>query len=63
MKANKTCFPSAVQVLCTGHLEENIWRYLTNKIGLDYKERTKIQFDLFGKHGPIACNSTNSFKN
>ena len=61
-KAIKTCFPSAVHVLCTRHLEENVRRYLTNKIGLDDNGRRKIQGDLFGKHGLIACNSVKSFE-
>jgi hypothetical protein len=42
LKGIKQCFPATVQVLCTRHLEENVRRYLTNKVGLDDKTRKTI---------------------
>ena len=47
LKAIKQCFPSAVQVLCTRHLEENVRRYPINKIGLDDKVRKTIISEIF----------------
>ena len=44
IKAIKTCFPSAVHVLCTRHLQEIVRRYLTNKISLDDKGRFRVTF-------------------
>ncbi len=62
LKAIKQCFPSAVQVLCTRHLQENVRRYLTNKIGLDDKLRKTIISEIFGKNGLISCNDAKSFE-
>ena len=62
LKAIKQCFPSAVQVLCTRHLEENVCRYLTNKIGLDNKLRKTIISEIFGKNGLISCNDAMNFE-
>jgi hypothetical protein len=62
LKAIKQCFPSAVQVLCTRHLEENVRRYLTNKIGLDDKVRKTIISEIFGTNGLISCNDARNFE-
>ena len=62
LKAIKQCFPAAVQVLCTRHLEENVRRYLTNKVGLDDKSRKTIISKIFGKNGLISCNSSKNFE-
>ena len=62
LKAIKQCFPATVQVLCTRHLEENVRRYLTNKVGLDDKSRTTIIRKTFGKNGLISCNSSENFE-
>ena len=61
-KAIKQCFSSAVHVLCTRHLEENVRRYLTNAIGLDKKSRETIVSAIFGKRGLVACNSNKTFE-
>ena len=62
LKAIKQCFPSAVQVLCTRHLEENVRRYLTNKIGLDDNLRKKIIAQIFGSNGLISCKDAKNFE-
>ncbi|CAB3977879.1 Hypothetical predicted protein [Paramuricea clavata] len=62
LKAIKQCFPAAVQVLCTRHLEENVRRYLTNKVGLDDKSRKTIISKIFGKNRLILCNSSKNFE-
>ena len=62
LKAIKQCFPSAVQVLCTRHLEENARRYLTNIIGLDDKLRKKIIGQIFGSNGLISCKDARNFE-
>ena len=62
LKAIKECFPSAVQVLCTRDLEENVHRYLANKIGLDDKLRRKMIAQIFGSYGLISCKDAKNFE-
>ena len=61
-KAIKQCFPSSVQVICTRHLEENVRRCLSNKVGASVKIRKQVIGDIFGKHGLASCNDFKKFK-
>ena len=55
-KAIKQCFPSSTNILCTRHLEENVRRYLTNKIGVSDKVRKQVVSDIFGKRRLTSLN-------
>ena len=53
LKAVRQSFPSACQLLCQRHLEQNIRRYLQHKVGVADKLKNKIIFSIFGKDGLI----------
>ena len=61
-KAIKHCFPSSIHVLCTRHLEENVRRYLSDKLGASIKDRREVISDIFGKCGLISCNGIKKFE-
>ena len=61
-KAIKHCFPSSIHVLCTRHLEENVRRYLSDKLGASIKDRREVISDIFGKCGLISCNDIKKFE-
>ena len=61
-KAIKQCFPSAVYVLCTRHLKENVCRYLSNKVGANNTIRKQVVKDLFGSHGLTSCTDLKTFE-
>ena len=50
-KAIKQCFPSAHHLLCTRHLQENVRKYLSDKVGANAKMQRKIIKDIFGEKG------------
>lgn len=61
-KAIEQCFPSSVQLLCTRHLQENVRRYLSRKVGANDKIKNKIIKDIFGKDSLTACNDIKKFE-
>ena len=50
MKAIRQSFPSATQLLCQRHLEENVRRHLQQKVGVPEKTNEIISL-IFGKEG------------
>ena len=61
-KAIKQCFPSSTNILCTRHLEDNVRRYLTNKIRVSDKVRKQVVSDIFGKRGLTSLNDVKKFE-
>ena len=55
LKAIHQSFPSAQQLLCQRHLEENVHRHLQKKIGVPEKERNEIVSLIFAKDGLVNC--------
>ena len=60
--AIKQCFPSAVQLLCTRHLQEKVRRYLCNKVGANKQIKKKIIKDIFGKDSLTTCSDVKEFE-
>ena len=51
MKAVHQSFPSATQLLCQRHMEENVRRHLQHKVGVSDKLKNEIVSLIFGKDG------------
>ncbi len=49
--SEKMNFPHSKQVSCVRHLNTNSVRYMTDKVGLDDKSRSKVTGAIFGKDG------------
>ena len=50
-KAINKCFPFSHHLLCTRHLQENVRKYLSNKVGAIANVQQKIFKDVFGEKG------------
>ena len=61
-KAIKQCFPSSHHLLCTRHLQENVRKYLSDKVGANSKTQKKILKDIFRKKGLASCNKETDFE-
>ena len=54
-KAIKQCFPSSHHLLCTRHLQENVRKYLSDKVEANSRTQKKILKDIFSE----SCESMN----
>ncbi len=54
-KAYKLAFPSANTLNCTQHLKKNFLAHLTNKIGVNERDRNKLIGLIFGPDGVVSC--------
>ncbi len=57
LKAVGQSFPSATQLLCQRHLEQNVRWYLQHKVGVADKLKNEIIASIFGKDGMINSKS------
>jgi hypothetical protein len=62
LKAVQQSFPSATQLLCQRHLEENVKRYLQHKIGVPDKIKKDIVSLIFGNDGLINAKDLVEFE-
>ena len=62
-KSIKRSFPGATQIVCTRHLKNNVKEYLSNKIGVNNKDKKVIINSIFGDNGLTDANSTVLFEN
>ena len=52
--AIKTCFPNAMMMLCTKHLEDNLHSFMHDKVGCTNKETNTMAHRVFGTHGLVS---------
>ncbi len=57
----KTCFPGAVMLLCTRHLEQNLLRHMDAK-GVPKATRKKVAYQFYGPAGLSAAESETEFE-
>ena len=62
LKAIQQSFPSAQQLLCQRHLEENVRRHLQKKVGVPEKTRNEVISLIFGKAGLVNCKDQVDFE-
>ena len=60
-KAIKQCFPSSHHLLCTRYLQENVRKYLSDKVGANTKTQKKVLKDIFGENGLASCTKETDF--
>lgn len=61
-KVIKQCFPSSHHLLCTRHLQENVRKYLSDKVGANAKVQRKIIKDIFGEKGLASYTNETDFE-
>ena len=62
LKAIQQSFPSAQQLLCQRHLEENVRLHLQRKVGVPEKTRNEVISLIFGKAGLVNCKDQVDFE-
>jgi len=61
-KAIQRSFPNARLIMCFRHLQENLRRYLANKIGVNIALRNDCIQLVLGSEGLAMCNDVDSFE-
>jgi hypothetical protein len=62
-KSFKHFFPRSSSVICTRHLKENVRHYLSDKIGVQSRDRTGNVAALLDDGGLVSCTEPVSFAN
>lgn len=60
-KSLRKFFPASQHLLCSRHLQQNVNKFLQDKVGLDQKSRLAVCQKIFGLNGLLQCDDSVTF--